>query len=291
MKSAPFTLHRPDSVEAAVGLLGEHAGSARVLAGGQSLVPLMHRRLERPSHLVDINRVAGLDGVTAGAAGLAIGAGARQRAVETSAEVRRRWPLLAEALAEVAHPTIRNRGTVLGSLCHADPAAELPAAALALDARIAAAGAGGRREIGLGDFFLGVNRTSLEPGELAVELVVPALPPRTGCAWLEVSRRGGDLPVAGVAAVVGIDEDGACAHARVVCANAGPVPFDAAAQSRALVGERLGPARAAAAAREVAAACDPVDDYQGTAAERRRVLAALVRRALLAAAERAGSGR
>ncbi len=121
MKSAPFTHHAPDRVGTAVELLGEHAGQARVLAGGQSLVPLMHRRIERPEHLVDINRVAGLDRIAAGAEGLSLGAVARQRAVETSPEVARGWPLLCEAIAEVAHPAIRNRGTVVGSVCYRRP--------------------------------------------------------------------------------------------------------------------------------------------------------------------------
>jgi len=288
VKSAPFTHHAPDSVGAAVELLGEHAGRARVLAGGQSLVPLMHRRIERPAHLVDINRIDGLDRIAAGSAGLSLGAVARQRAVETSPEVARGWPLLCEALAEVAHPAIRNRGTVVGSVCNADPSAELPAAALALDGRVVAEGPAGRREIELAEFFAAANRTALAPEEVAVELVLPPSPLRTGSTWIEVCRRAGDLPVAGVAVVVGLDEGGACDRARIVCANAGPVPFDAVDQVGPLLGRAPDPRLAAAVGEAVAAACAPVSDYQGTEMERRRVLATLVRRALLGAAERAG---
>ncbi len=288
MKSAPFTHHAPDSVGAAVELLGEHAGRARVLAGGQSLVPLMHRRSERPAHLVDINRIPGLDRIAVGPEGLSLGAVARQRAVETSPEVAGGWPLLCEAIAEVAHPAIRNRGTVVGSVCNADPSAELPAAALALDGRVVAVGPGGRREIELGEFFAGSSRTSLAPEEVAVELVLPPSPPRTGSTWTEVCRRSGDLPVAGVAAVVTLDSGGKCRRVRVACANAGPVPFDAVEQVGPLIGNALDPELASVAGRAVAAACAPVSDYQGTAAERRRILATLTRRALLVAAERAG---
>ncbi|MBS1880045.1 MAG: FAD binding domain-containing protein [Actinobacteria bacterium] len=288
MKSAAFAYHAPAAVGEAAALLAAHGERARVLAGGQSLVPLMHRRIERPEHLVDLNRVAGLDRLEAGPEGLRIGATARQRQVESDPAVAARWPLLAEAIAEVAHPAIRNRGTVVGSLCNADPSAELPSAALALEGTIVAAGADGEREIPLADFFTGPGETALSRSELALELRLPAPPPRTGSAWLELARRGGDLPVAGVAAVVSLDADGRCERVRLVCANAAPVPLDCRFQAEALLGAAVDEEGAAAVGAAVAAAAGPVDDYQGSAVERRRVLAVLVRRALLLAAERAG---
>lgn len=288
MKSAPFTHHAPESVEEAIALLSDHGGEARVLAGGQSLVPLMHRRIERPAHLVDVNRVAPLALLEAGEGeGLRIGAVARQRTVELSDAVAARWPLLRDAIAEVAHPAVRNRGTVLGSVCNADPSAELPSAAAALDASVLAAGPGGQREIPLAEFFRGPGATALAAEELAVELRIPPPPRRTGSAWLELARRGGDLPVAGVAAVVSLAEDGRAERVRLCCANAGPVPFDADEHVRPLLGRQLDAETAAAAGAAIGAACEPVSDYQGTAVERRRVLAVLARRALLLAAERA----
>ncbi|MBS1888005.1 MAG: FAD binding domain-containing protein [Actinobacteria bacterium] len=287
MKSAPFTYHAPTAVEEAAALLAAHGERARVLAGGQSLVPLMHRRIERPEHLVDLNRIVGLDRLEADAEGLRIGATVRQRQVEGDAAVAARWPLLVEAIAEVAHPAIRNRGTVVGSLCNADPSAELPSAALALGGTIVAAGPDGERQIPLARFFAGPGETALARSELALELRLPAPAPRTGSAWLELARRGGDLPVAGVAAVVGLDSGGRCERVRLACANAAPVPLDCGREAEALLGAAVDEEGAAAVGSAVAAAADPVDDYQGSAAERRRVLAVLVRRALLRAAARA----
>lgn len=291
MKSAPFAYHAPDVLDGAVEVLAEHGGEARVLAGGQSLVPLMHRRIERPEHLVDVNRIAELSLLEAGADQLRLGAVTRQREVELSVAVAERWPLLVEAIAEVAHPAIRNRGTVVGSLCHANPSAELPSVATALDGTIVAASSGGSREVPLSGFFVGPGETALRRDEVAVELRIPASPPSTGAAWLELARRDGDLPVAGVAAVVSLDDGGRCERVRLVCANAAAVPLDCREQVLPLHGVAVDAEAAAAVGAAVAAACDPVTDYQGTAAERRRVLAVLARRALLLAAERAGRDR
>jgi carbon-monoxide dehydrogenase medium subunit len=284
VKSAPFSYHAPESLDAAVEVLGEHGERARALAGGQSLVPLMHRRVERPQHLVDLNRVAGLDRLEADADCLRLGATARQGEVERSAVVGERWPLLAEALAEVAHPAIRNRGTVVGSLCHADPSAELPSVCLALDGIVVSESAAGGREVPLSEFFTNRCETALGREEIAVELRLPAPPSRTGSAWLELARRRGDLPVAGVAAVVTLDQSGRCERVRLVCANAAPVPMDCREQAAPLLGVELDEEAASAAGAAVGAACEPPTDYQGTAAERRRILAVLARRALLLAA-------
>ena len=289
MKSPAFVYHAPESLDEAVELVAGYGGDARPLAGGQSLVPLMHRRLVRPAALVDLNRVRGLDGLAVGPddGDLVVGAIARQRAVERSWDAAARWPILREALVEVAHPGIRNRGTVVGSLCHADPSAELPSVAVALDARLLVRRGAELREVPAHTLFRGHCRTALGEGELAVQLRVPAPRARSGSAWLEISRRRGDLPVVGVAAVVALDADGRCAHVRAVCANVAQIPFDGRDEVTPLQGVQLTEDGARAVGEAVGRACDPVDDYQGTAVERRRVVAVLVRRALLLAARRA----
>jgi aerobic carbon-monoxide dehydrogenase medium subunit len=290
VKSPAFAYHAPDSVDEAAALLARYGADARPLAGGQSLVPLMHRRLVRPAALVDLNRVRALDGLRPSDEGLAVGAMARQIRVERSSEAFERWPMLREALVQVAHPGIRNRGTVVGSVCHADPSAELPSVAVALDARLRVVRDGELREAPARTLFVDRYQTALREGELAVELLIPAPRARSGSAWLELSRRRGDLPVVGVAAVVAFDGDGRCVHVRAVCANVAPTPFDAHNEVAPLLGERLTEESARAVGESVGRACDPVDDYQGTKIERRRVVAVLVRRALLRAARRAEGG-
>ena len=291
MKSPRFEYHAPSSAEQARALLGHYRGEARVLAGGQSLVPLLHRRALHPAALIDINRIGALDrlGVDDDGA-LVIGATARQSAVECFARVRDKWPVVAEALRNVAHPAVRNRGTVVGSICHADPAAELPSLAIALDARITVAAGAGDRELSVADLFDGRWQTRLDPDELATSLRIPAPAPRSGAAWLELARRRGDLPVAGVAAAVTIAADGVCERVRLVCANVADTPFDARDAALLLVGKTIDEAAARSAGDLVGRDCEPRDDYQGTAAQRRHVVAVLVRRALLLADARARAG-
>jgi len=231
MKPAPFDYFAPGTAEEALALLDEHGDAAKPLAGGQSLIPAMNFRLARPQVLVDLNRAADLSYIRSEKAGLAVGAMTRQRAIERSDLVARVAPLLAEAMPWIAHPQIRNRGTVGGSLAHADPSAELPAVALALEARFRARSAAGERSIAVADFFKGMLETALQPGELLVEVTLPALAPRTGTAFLEVARRHGDYALVGVAVVVTLDAKGRCQAARIACLSvveAGwPVPrFD-----------------------------------------------------------------
>src|SRR5439155_80439 len=217
MKPAAFDYFTPTTVPEALALLAEHGGDAKPLAGGQSLIPAMNFRLARPAVLVDLNRIAELAYVRAGGkdAGLVIGAMARQRAVERSDVVARAAPLVAEAMPSIAHPQIRNRGTVGGSVAHADPAAELPAVMLALEARFRAQSSTGERSIPVAEFFKGMLETALAPGELLVEIAVPALPARTGTAFLEMARRHGDYALVGVAAVVTLDTKERCHTARI----------------------------------------------------------------------------
>lgn len=278
MKSAAFDYHRASSVDEAIEILAS-SENAKVLAGGQSLVPLLNRRLARPSVLVDIN---GLDLATLHSAGgrLVIGALARHRAVETSSLVRHDLPLLAEAMRHIGHVAIRNRGTFGGSLAHADPAAELPAVSLALDAEFTVRGKHGDRVIPARDFFLDTNRTALEPHELLVEIQLPALPDRTGHAVEELTRRSRDLALVAVFATVTLDADGTCTQARVAVAGAGPTPIRALAAEESLRGDILTPAAVAAAADKVAAATDPSSDLHAPADYRRDMAAVLARRAI-----------
>ena len=288
MKPAPFAYHRPATLDEALALLAEHGGEAKPLAGGQSLIPAMNFRLARPAVLVDLNRVAELGYVRAGRDGLQIGAMTRQRAVERSDAVRSAAPLLAEAMPFIAHPQIRNRGTVGGSLAHADPAAELPAVMLALEARFRARGPQGERWIPAGEFFTGILETALGPDELLLEVVVPKSPARTGYAFAELARRRGDYALVGVAARVTLDRRGRCQAARITLFSVGDGPVLAAAAAAMLDGQEPGPeamraAADAAAQRDI----DPPSDIHASAAYRRRLAAVLTRRALARAVERA----
>ena len=289
MKPAPFGYFSPATVEEALALLDEHGGDAKPLAGGQSLIPAMNFRLARPAVLVDLNRIAELAYVRAAPSGVAIGAMTRQRAVERSDDVARAAPLLAEAMPSIAHPQIRNRGTMGGSIAHADPSAELPAVMLALDARFRAKSAMAERSIPAGEFFKGMLETALAPGELLVEIAVPPLPARSGTAFLEMARRHGDYALVGVAVVVTLDPRGRCKEAKLSLLSVGDGPVLATEAGRVLAGqspseELLRAAGDAAATRDV----DPPSDIHASAAYRRQLVAVLTRRALARAFERAG---
>jgi carbon-monoxide dehydrogenase medium subunit len=289
VKPAPFEYFAPSTREEALALLAEHGGEAKVLAGGQSLVPSMNFRLAQPAILVDLNGIADLFSLTLDADhGLRIGAMTRQRTVERSPLVAARAPLIAEALPFIAHPQIRNRGTFGGSLAHNDPAAELPALAVALDARMRAQRAGGaERVIPAADFFGGLFTTALEPEELLVEVQIPTLPDRTGTAFAEFARRHGDYALAGAAAVVTLAADGAVAAARLVFFALGDGPIRGYSAEEALIGsvptaDTIGEA-AAAADIDI----DPGADIHATAAYRRHLAHVLARQTLTRAVERA----
>jgi aerobic carbon-monoxide dehydrogenase medium subunit len=288
VKPAPFDYFAPGTLDEALALLAEHGDEAKPLAGGQSLIPAMNFRLARPRVLVDLNRVGALSYIRAEKGAVEIGAMTRQRAVERSDVIARAAPLLAEAMPVIAHPQIRNRGTVGGSIAHADPSAELPAVALALDARFRARSATGERTIVAADFFKGMLETALEPGELLVEIALPPLRPRTGTAFLEVARRHGDYALVGVAVVVTLDATGRCQAARIALLSVGDGPVLAVEAGKTLVGQKrsdelLRAAADAAAKRDV----DPPADIHASAAYRRRLVEVLTRRALARAFERA----
>jgi CO/xanthine dehydrogenase FAD-binding subunit len=274
VKPAPFAYEEPRSVEEAVGLLARHGDEAKVLAGGQSLIPLLNFRLARPERLVDVNRIDELAYIRRRDGTLHLGALARMASLERSPLVAARWPLLIEAARLVGHPQIRSRGTVGGSVAHADPAAELPAALTALGASFEAASRRGRRTLAAEEFFVTHLTTALEPDELLVEITVPPLPPQSGVAIVEHARVHGDFALGGAAVVVG------AGRASIVLLAAGPTPLRAVAAEEALVG--------GAGVDEVAElATGAVDASRG---DYRRALAReLTRRALVLASERAAA--
>ncbi len=290
MKPAPFEYRRPDTVEEVLHLLAEYGDEAKLLAGGQSLIPTMNFRLAQPAVLIDLNAVNGLDSMDeADDGGLRMGAMVRQAAAERSALVAERVPLLAETLPFVAHAQIRNRGTIGGNLAHADPRSELPAVMLALGGSVRVRGPDGERSIGAGDFFTGFFETALEEGELLTEVVLPPAVEGGGQAFVEVSRRLGDYAMVGVAASVVCDPAGRCHQARIALLSVGSRPMLAEQASACLVGER--PSSAAVLAAGQAAGnqdIDPQADMHASVAYRRHLATVLVRRALTAAFERAG---
>jgi aerobic carbon-monoxide dehydrogenase medium subunit len=275
VKPPPFDYAAPASLEEALGLL---AGSdaAKVLAGGQSLIPLLNLRLAAPELLVDLRRVPGLDGIERSGAELIVGATVRQRRAERDPTVREAAPLLAEALRHVGHPQIRSRGTIGGSVAHADPAAELPAVLVALDGRVIARGPRGERDIAAADFFLGFLTTALFEDEILLAIALPAAPPRTGAACVEVAQRAGDYAACGAVAQLTLDGDGAVAGARVGLIGMTDRPVRARAVEDALeAGEGI-----ATAARHAADGVDPVDDRRVPAAYRTHLARVVTRRAL-----------
>jgi CO/xanthine dehydrogenase FAD-binding subunit len=291
MKPAPFEYHRPASVEEALGLLAEHGYDAKLLAGGQSLVPAMNFRLSTPAVLIDLNRIPGLDAIgEMDGGGTRIGAMVRQRAAERSPIVAARAPLIAETLPYVAHAQIRNRGTIGGSIAHADPAGEMPAVMMALGARFHLRGPNGARIVEPPDFFTGLFGTALEPDEMLVEVEIPAAAPRTGWAFDEVSRRHGDYALAGVCAMVTLDDDGRCRAARIALLSVGEGPVLAAEAAATVIGqppteEVIRAAAEAAARRDI----DPPGDIHASPDYRRQLVDVLVRRVLPRAFERARS--
>ena len=284
MKPAPFAYDQPRSVEEAVGLLARYGDDAKVLAGGQSLIPLLNFRLARPERLVDINRIDELAYIRRREESLHLGALTRMAALERSPLVAARWPLLVEAAHLVGHAQIRSRGTVGGSVAHADPAAELPAALAALRATFHVRSRRGSRTLAADEFFVTHLTTALAPDELLVEIAVQPLATRTGTAIVEYARVHGDFALGGAAVVLSLQEDGACAGASIVLLAAAQAPLRASAAEESLAGAAPEGAALAAAA-ELAA--DEIKVSGPDAPYRRALVAELTRRALATAAERA----
>jgi aerobic carbon-monoxide dehydrogenase medium subunit len=287
VKPAPFEYHRPESLDEALALLSEHGWDAKLLAGGQSLIPAMNFRLAQPAVLIDLNRVPELDLIDEHDGALRIGAMTRQAAAERSVIVGSRAPLLAEALPHVAHAQIRNRGTVGGSVAHADPAAELPAVMVALEAAFRVRGPAGERTIPAEAFYTSLFATALEPEEILTGIDVPAPGPGSGTAFLELSRRHGDFALAGVAASLVLDAPGRCAAARIALLGVGDGPVLARRAAAVLEGTDPTEAAIAEAAEAACGEIDPSGDIHASAEYRRHLVGVLVRRALPLAVRRA----
>ena len=290
MKPAPFDYSAPTTVDEATVILAEHGDEAKPLAGGQSLVPLLALRLARFAHLVDLNDVAELAGVQRENGTLRVGAMTRQRAAERSEEVAAAVPLLARALPLIGHRQIRARGTVGGSIAHADPASELPAVALALDADLEVRSSRGSRTIAAADFLVSMWTTALEPDELLVAVRFPVWGPRSGFAVEEFARRDGDFAIAGAATGVQIDDAGTITRAAIGLFGMGLSSVRAATAETALIGSSVNDADLDDIGRAAVADAEPSDDLHASAAYRRRVGAHLVRVALARSLEEASRG-
>lgn len=288
MKPAPFEYYVPDSIEQALELLREHGDSAKLLAGGQSLVPAMNFRVVQPGILIDLNRVGELKYIREEDGTLCIGAMTRERELEFDPTVARMTPLLADVMPHVAHPQIRNRGTLGGSLANADPAAELPVIMLALGARLKVRNAEGERWSEAQDFFAGMFTTDLAADEMLVEIELPSTRPRTGWAFMEVAPRAGDYALMGVAALVTLDENRRCQQARLVYLNAGDGPVEAREAAHLLENELLGDeliesAAALASEREI----NPFGNVHASPDFQRHLARVLTRKTLKQAIQRA----
>jgi len=282
MKPPAFKYIAARTVDEAVKHLATHGEAAKILAGGQSLTPMLNFRLLHPEVLVDINPVKELDFISERNGGLSIGALTRHRAIENSKLVREKYPLLAKAAEEVGHLAIRTRGTFGGSLAHADPAAEFPMIALLVDAEMKVRSAAGAKTVKAKDFFVSYLASAVGEGEILTEITLPALPARSGWGFHELSRRPGDFAIAAVAAIVKMD-GGKCAEARISMAGVGPTPLRAPAAEAFAKGKALDEAALKEIGKKAGESADPSNDVHASAEFRRHVVGVLTQRALKSA--------
>lgn len=293
MKPPPFEYQVPHTLDETLDLLARHGSDAKILAGGQSLIPSMNFRMLQPAILVDVNQLPNLDTIRSNDdGGLTIGALTRQAKVERDGLVEQYAPLLFEVVPNIAHPQIRNRGTIGGSLAHADPASELPVYALAREVRMRLLSVRGERWVPAGEFFQGMFMTALDPDEMLVEIEIPALPARAGWSFQEVARRRGDYAMMGVAAYLELSSEGICRDARLVYLNAGDGPVRAREAEQSLVGGKPDAALFASAASKAAEdEIDPFGNVHATIEFQRHLARVLTLRALETAFARARNGR
>ncbi len=287
MIPASFDYHAPKTLSEALGLLAQHQGEAKVLSGGQSLLPLLKLRLGSAGHLVDIGRIPGLEYVKEDGGMLKIGGRTRESALERSDLVRKRYPILADTAAVIADPIVRNLATVGGNLAHGDPANDHPATMLALGAQVVATGPKGERVIPIEKFFTGLFETALAPDEILTEIRIPAPAPRSGGAYVKLERKVGDFATAAAAAQVTLGPGGEVARAGIALTNAGPVPIKAEAAERSLQGKKPDAAAIAEASKLASQAAQPEADRRGTVEYKREMARVLTTRALKNAVARA----
>ncbi|MFM9883775.1 MAG: FAD binding domain-containing protein [Burkholderiales bacterium] len=290
MKPPPFKYVAARTLEEAIEALARADGDGKVLAGGQSLVPMLNFRLLEPAWLVDINRIPALDGIRDEGGSVRIGALTRHKTTESAALIAEQFPIVAAAMSHVAHFGVRNRGTIGGSLSHADPAAELPMLAMLLDAMITTKSDKGSRIIAAKEFFLGTLATALAPTEIVTEIAFPKLPAGTGWSFEEVSRRPGDFAVAAVAVTIA-QQAGRCTDARIALAGVGATPMRVAKAERSLVGQSISADLARAAAQIVRDDCAPQSDLHGSADYRRHLVGHLTARGIETATRRSAGAR
>lgn len=290
MKPASFKYIAASSLKHALSLKAEHGDDAKFLAGGQSLIPAMNFRLAQPAILIDINGIGELAGIRPSSGATRVGSLTRYRALQRDQALARAFPLLGEALPHIAHPQIRNRGTIGGNLSHADPASELPAIAVALRAQFRVAAAKQERWIAASEFFIGALATDLKPDEMLLEVELPLPKPRTGACFMEIARRRGDFAIAGVAAMVTLDDRDQCSEVRLSFCGVGETPVDASSVADTLIGHRLTEQAGRDVAASVQAMIDPGGSVHATADYQRHVAGVLTERALQTAQIRVRHG-
>jgi len=287
MIPGPFDYHSPKTLSEAVGLLSQHKGEAKVLSGGQSLLPLLKLRLGTAGHLVDIGRIPGLEYIKEEGGMLKIGGRTRESALEASDIVRKKYPILADTAAVIADPIVRNLATVGGNLAHGDPANDHPATMLAVGAQVVATGPKGERTIPIDGFFTGLFETALEPDEILTEIRIPAPAGKSGGAYVKLERKVGDFATAAAAAHVTLGAGGEVSRAGIALTNAGPTPIKAEAAEKYLQGKKPDAAAISEAARLASQAAQPEADRRGSVEYKREMARVLTTRALKKAVERA----
>jgi len=282
-----FEYVKPSTISEAIALLQQHGDDAKVLSGGQSLIPMMKLRLARPAWLIDINAVPGLGGIREDGGYLKIGGLVREAELEASALIRAKYPIIHDTARVIADPLVRNLATAGGNLAHGDPANDHPATMIALGAEVVATGSKGTRVIPIDSFFVSIFTTALEPAEILTEIRIPIPPPSSGGAYFKLERKVGDFATAGVAAQVTVDGSGACQRVGIGLTNVGPTPLRAKNAETALRGKKLDNAVIDQAAQLAAAESQPSSDLRGPEEYKRGLVKELTRRALVRALERA----
>jgi carbon-monoxide dehydrogenase medium subunit len=285
-----FEYYVPHTLDEAISLLNRLGPEAKLLSGGQSLIPMMKLRLASPQYIVDINRIPDLDYISEADGQLRIGALVRERDLEHSALVKSRFPILVDTTSVIADPLVRNQATVCGNLAHGDPANDHPATMLALGASVVAVGPKGEREIAVDSFFPYLFTTELQPDEILKEIRIPLPPPSSGGAYLKLERKVGDYATAGVAVQLNLDSTGACKRAGIGLTNVGLTPLKARKAEASLAGKTLDESAIRVAAESAASEAQPIDDIRGSADYKRDIVRVLTSRALKRALERAKGG-
>jgi aerobic carbon-monoxide dehydrogenase medium subunit len=288
MIPASFEYLRPKTLPEAIALLQQYGDDAKILSGGQSLIPMMKLRLARPGYLVDINRIAGLSHIKEEGGYLKIGGLTREAELEASSVVRSKYPIIIDTAHVIADPQVRNLATVAGNLAHGDPANDHPATMVALGAQVVATGSKGERVIPIEGFFLTLFSTALQHDEILTEIRIPIPPPRSGGAYFKLERKVGDFATAAVAVQLTLDDKGACQRVGIGLTNVGPTPVKARKAEDFLLGKKLDEANIAQAAQLAADEADPSADLRGPAEYKKGLVKELTKRALTRALQRAG---